>query len=530
VVREKIAAKIARYQSYKFLSVFGRALLAKACLLSHAWYPASVSPYDEETLSSLFKWICKFVHTPSPGFKLISYANSRLPRSEGGLGMIDPGLQVRAIHAHRIALLLLRAEDPSPWRMLLWHSLLSVKTHQRVANVLSYAWVASSFTERSLAADMLLAWSMLSPRNVPDYEAPKWRFVGNSMRPTSLPPIPTFKEIIVCGNLKLTEISVKKVYRYLREKDFSNRSRDALEQDLCSKAHLIKPLSFLPLPGLWKKRWKWLTQSPLPIKVRQTVWRRWNQKLYLGPVVPISDALDDDDPAQLQEPRCPYNEFHVDTPHHFVRHCQVARSAQLYLVDCWRMWEDQEPVASWINEEYSPHAAWNVAFACLLHALYAGRMHRLDVKFAQDSPLQLLLYVIALFQKLVNATARAGVGETPAIMARLERLNWPHKWCGTAADGTRSVKVQWPALQQLRDPAQLLQLADAPPASPAPAPLRVVEAQAPQQQQQQQQDATVAREALNVVPTNTTIQIISDQSLPSQSRLLRFLLDFRPFT
>ena len=42
--------------------------------------------------------------------------------------------------------------------------------------------------------------------------------------------------------------------------------------------------------------------------------------------------------------------------------------------------------------------AWMLAFACLHHALYAGRMHRLDERFAGDRPIAHLLYVLALFQ------------------------------------------------------------------------------------------------------------------------------------
>ena len=44
-----------------------------------------------------------------------------------------------------------------------------------------------------------------------------------------------------------------------------------------------------PLPNTtsWRERWVWVCSSPLPPKVRQTNWRRWLNRLYLGEPQPL---------------------------------------------------------------------------------------------------------------------------------------------------------------------------------------------------------------------------------------------------
>ena len=94
-----------------------------------------------------------------------------------------------------------------------------------------------------------------------------------------------------------------------------------------------------------------------------------------------------------------------------------------------------------------------LAFACLHHALYAGRMHRLDTRFARDRPISHLLYVLALFRKLVHGIAQATVGHlTDArLRDRLKKLGWPRNWC-VAGD----FAVSWPPLPGAATPALAL--------------------------------------------------------------------------
>ena len=105
----------------------------------------------------------------------------------------------------------------------------------------------------------------------------------------------------------------------------------------------------------------------------------------------------------------------------------------------WRRPNTCWPTQEWADKQHG----WMLAFACLHHALYAGRMHRLDERFARDRPHSLLLYVLALFRKLVCGIVRATVGHLidAPLRKRLKKLHWPANWC---VDGNAT--VQWPQL------------------------------------------------------------------------------------
>lgn len=296
---------------------------------------------------------------------------------------------------------------------------------------------------------------MLRPQNVPQHAPLSWTLHRGEWILAALPPIPAAAGIIVCGDIPLATLSVKSAYRFL------------LAQDIMRvQPHPLRPLSDLPAV-LWPERWLWIAKSPLPIKVRQTVWRRWHNKLYLGPEEPSIDALSDDDPDQRFDPKCPYDGVHIDSPAHFVHWCPaVARSAQQYLAQCWRLWAPNEPpVDIWLTNEWSPRSGWMVAFACLAHALYAGRMHRLDPKFAALPNSHHLIYVLYLFRKFVSATVHAALGIEPAPAHRLEKLGWPASWL-TFDQGIVAVRLSWPPPPPPPRPLPLPIPSIAPPISP----------------------------------------------------------------
>ena len=92
---------------------------------------------------------------------------------------------------------------------------------------------------------------------------------------------------------------------------------------------------------------------------------------------------------------------------------------------------------------------WMLAFACLHHALYAGRMHRLDEAHTNDSALALLLYVLALFRKLINGMAQAAVGminDPHSLTRRLKKLRWPENWCNSSSLSHTFLHIAWPPL------------------------------------------------------------------------------------
>jgi hypothetical protein len=139
----------------------------------------------------------------------------------------------------------------------------------------------------------------------------------------------------------------------------------------------------------------------MPTKVRQTNFRRWHNRLFLGYDLPVTDAIAMEDENQQFAPYCPYDDNHRDSPQHFTHHCQLARCAQAYLRLCWKAWHvqtTQEEYRQWLKKEWSPHNGWNLAFVCLTHALYAGRMMRMDEKRTYASLWEILIAVLSLFR------------------------------------------------------------------------------------------------------------------------------------
>jgi len=261
-----------------------------------------------------------------------------------------------------------------------------------------------------------------------------------------LPAMPDCKDIVVCGNVPIAKLTVKAAYSFLLRRDFADR-RSA-------------PRSPLKLPRIFPlinnaqltKRWQWIASSPLPAKVRQTLWRRWHNRLWLGPESATADDAAAAQADQAKAPLCPYHPHQDDSLTHFAYMCaEAAAPAQAYLAQCWQLWTDYAVDPLWLTKEWAgKQAGWMLAFACLHHALYAGRMHRLDARFARDRPISLLLYVLALFRKLVHGIAQATVGHlTDArLRDRLKKLGWPDSWCEVGA-----FAMPWPPLPGAATPA-----------------------------------------------------------------------------
>ena len=453
IVEAKIRAKIERFQPYKVLGIFGRSLLAKACLLSHIWFPASISTLDSPRLEQLFKTICRFVHHSTPGFAHLSYANSRRQRQLGGLGIIDPRLEVLAIHAHRVAMLL-TSKEKAPWRSLLWLALHSAHFTSRPADLLAHHWSATDFSQPTLGSDLLIAWAALLPKSLPAApRASKWSFsTGGKLHVASLPPIPSCTAVTICDDVPLEKLTVKIAYKFLLAADFEAHSEAAFLDGRCTKSAVIKPPKLLDAVDdpFIRQRWKWLGSSPLPAKVRQSLWRRWHDCLWLGPTAEPPASPDSCEPAPAPAPKCPYAN-HSDSLAHFAVDCPiVATPAHRYLTQCWRLWSGSAPEPAWLKCEWAGvNRGWMLAFACLHHALYAGRMHRLDEAHANDSALALLLYVLALFRKLINGMAEAAVGmikDPDSLTRRLKKLRWPEKWCNNNSFSHNYLHIAWPPL------------------------------------------------------------------------------------
>ena len=115
-----------------------------------------------------------------------------------------------------------------------------------------------------------------------------------------LPAMPDCKDIVVCGNVPIAKLTVKAAYSFLLRCDFADR-RSAPRNPL--KLPRIFPLIN---DAQLTKRWQWIASSPLPAKVRQTLWRRWHNRLWLGP-----ESVTADDAATATNIRAALNDSNV---------------------------------------------------------------------------------------------------------------------------------------------------------------------------------------------------------------------------
>jgi hypothetical protein len=300
-----------------------------------------------------------FVYGGLPGFRHLSYAHSRFARDAGGLGVLDPVLEARAIRAMWIPRLLL-SEDEGSWRHLMWAAL-QLEGFQLAGSmdVIGHDWMRSPADPADLEPlsaflrSVLRDFAALEPKGMPAppgvvrtvYSNVQKRFVPSHV--WSLPSEEDLAGITVCGGFTLDSLSVKTVYRFF------------LARDLAEYA----PPPTLPLiPALqWPRRWRWLAKVMLPQPVRQFMWNRWHDRLYMGEIR--------EDPS----PRCAFCSARA-TAYHCFKECHVAEAARDLLQRCWEHWCGGRFPAAWWKNEWSPDASWMACFALLLHSIYVVRI------------------------------------------------------------------------------------------------------------------------------------------------------------
>ena len=136
--------------------------------------------------------------------------------------------------------------------------------------------------------------------------------------------------ITVCDGIALDKLSVKTVYRFLLARDL---------------AEYVPPPTLPLIPALqWPRRWKWLAKVMLPQPVRQFMWNRWHDRLYMGEIR--------EDPS----PRCAFCPARA-TAYHCSKECHVAEAARDLLQRCWEHWSGERFPAAWWTNEWSTDAS-----------------------------------------------------------------------------------------------------------------------------------------------------------------------------
>jgi hypothetical protein len=306
----------------------------------------------------------------------LKFQKIRAVKIIGGLGVLDPRLEAQAIRAVWVKRMLFSEE--APWRHLLWAELVDCAAEARTSNVLGHKWKAPSSSAaakrhpiKSLALEILASFAALQPSGCPVTALPSWSWNGKAFTCAARPPIPSAEQaaaIVVCGSTPLEKLTVKGAYLFL------------LGQALADITPI--PTLFGLKFDLWSKRWKWLCKSGLPMNVRQLMWRRWQDKLYLGATK--------DNPT----PKCAFCDALVSSTH-FAKECRVAKEARAILRRCWHHWTGEHFPDKWWNDEYSKDWAWMACFAFMVHALYLARV---EVSKRRRSPTVPASMVARLFR------------------------------------------------------------------------------------------------------------------------------------
>jgi len=161
-----------------------------------------------------------------PGFRHLSYAHSRMPRDAGGLGVLDPVLEARAIRAMWIPRLLL-SEDEGSWRHLMWAAL-QVEGFQLDGSldVLGHDWTRPRTDPADLEPfsaflrSILRDFAALEPKGTPGPPGVVCSVYSNAQKmfipehTWSLPSDEDLAGITVCGGVPLDALSVKSLYRF----------------------------------------------------------------------------------------------------------------------------------------------------------------------------------------------------------------------------------------------------------------------------------------------------------------------------
>ncbi|MCO5550170.1 hypothetical protein L7F22_032705 [Adiantum nelumboides] len=130
------------YWSTRHLSMAGRALVANQVLLTSAWYVASCWTMHGGVMLQLKRLIKNFLFGGSDGSldtrARVRWSTCTLPTSQGGLGIIDPEMQSRALLTKRIVWGLFPGNEP--WKMLLQSALATVGLEKEMANEKVEVW------------------------------------------------------------------------------------------------------------------------------------------------------------------------------------------------------------------------------------------------------------------------------------------------------------------------------------------------------------------------------------------------------
>jgi hypothetical protein len=321
------------------LTVTGRGLLVNTSLLSSLWYLAPVCTVPDGDLQRIFNnLVTDFVYADSPGCIYTAREKCSYARELGGLGIKHPVRQVRALRVSLLQRML--QSEPGPWAQLLWALLCQCAQNTAASrtgllaadDVFGFPYGEIHDDSTCLALKILKSLCAIQPANLPQISAN-----------APLPSAAMFSAVTVCGGVPFLKCTTAQRYDFL-------------------SAHSVLVPQQLDEPAVsestWKERWLWLKKTNLPNVVRQTLWRKWHGKLYLGAN------------RENRVPVCPHCPHVLQTVRHLTFECPVAQSVARGVDTWWFHWTGDHGLPSaWVREWHS-NPAWMALFAFVVHSLY----------------------------------------------------------------------------------------------------------------------------------------------------------------
>ena len=154
------------------LSLAGRVVVANQVLLATMWYITSCWIFSRSCISQVQRLIRNFLWSGgdgSPTRAKVAWSVITLPTSRGGLGLIDPACQSRALLGKFVVRSLLPGSEP--WKELLLHRLGRCTPRMGGPWQPEVRWLFvemrrtgfSRRTEDQFACSLLRTWEMLRP-------------------------------------------------------------------------------------------------------------------------------------------------------------------------------------------------------------------------------------------------------------------------------------------------------------------------------------------------------------------------------
>ncbi|GBG71894.1 hypothetical protein CBR_g10830 [Chara braunii] len=148
--------------------VFGRALLANTAASSMLWYAGAVSMPSQQAQLNYQTNLVKFVWKNDPlaptTVHRVAWRKLIQPRAAGGLGLLDPSNQIRALHLRTIFWLILE-DDAAPWKVLTLQTMAeAMRLHPAdVMTALLQPSLLGNLKRGALWTPTLTLWRKLSP-------------------------------------------------------------------------------------------------------------------------------------------------------------------------------------------------------------------------------------------------------------------------------------------------------------------------------------------------------------------------------